>query len=180
MEFQETAVAGAFRIEPSVFSDDRGFFLRGWCRDEMSQAGIDVTFVQSNLAGSRYKGTLRGLHYQVAPDEEAKLIRCVRGSIFDVVVDIRSGSETYGQWHGEILNADNRNMLFVPPGCAHGYLTLEDNSDVYYLVSAPYSPKSERGIRWDDPAFNIDWPIREELILSDKDQAWPEFHLESK
>ncbi len=177
MDFLPTEVSGAWLVEPRAFEDDRGVFLRAWCRDEMREAGIEVDFVQSNLAGSVRRGTLRGLHYQVAPHEEAKLVRCVRGSIFDVVVDIRPDSETYGQWHGATLSDKNRRMLYVPPGCAHGYLTLEDDSEAYYLVSARYAPESERGIRWDDPAFNIDWPIRENLILSDKDKAWPAFNL---
>ncbi len=177
MDFLPTDVAGAYLIEPRVLEDDRGFFLRAWCRDEMRAAGIDVDFVQSNLAGSTHRGTLRGLHYQVAPHEEAKLVRCVRGSLFDVVVDIRPDSETRGQWYGATLSADNRRMLYVPPGCAHGYLTLEDNSEACYLVSARYAPEAERGIRWDDPAFDIDWPIRENLVLSEKDRAWPAFNL---
>ena len=175
MEFHATDVAGAFRIEPRPFEDDRGYFMRAYCRHEMHDAGIEVDFIQANMAGSTHRGTLRGLHYQVAPNEEGKLVRCIRGSIFDVVVDIRPDSETFGRWAGVELTHQNRQMLYIPPGCAHGYLTLEEQSEVYYLVSAEYAPESERGICWDDPAFAIDWPIAENLILSDKDQAWPPF-----
>lgn len=177
MEFLPTDVAGAWRIRPKAISDDRGFFLRAWCSDEMRDAGIDVDFIQSNLAGSAHRGTLRGLHYQHPPNEEAKLVRCIRGAIFDVVADIRPDSETYGSWYGVELTRDNKEMLYIPPGCAHGYLTLKKNTEVYYLVSARYAPESESGIRWNDPAFSIDWPISENLILSAKDQAWPDFKL---
>ncbi len=175
MNFIKTKVSDAFLIEPIAFEDDRGYFLRAFCIDEMEKAGISTTFVQANLAGSRSRGTLRGLHYQVAPYQEAKMIRCVRGSIFDVVVDIRPESETYGLWYGATLSAENRHMLYIPSGCAHGYLSMEDDSEVYYLVSAQYSPDSERGILWNDPAFNIEWPIKQNPIMSDKDKQWPTF-----
>ncbi len=179
MRFHTTDVAGAFRIEPRPFEDDRGYFMRAYCRNDMRDAGIDLDFIQANLAGSMRRGTLRGLHYQAAPHEEGKLVRCIRGAIFDVVVDIRPDSETFGCWAGVELSDENRQMLYIPPGCAHGYLTLADQSEVYYLVSAEYAPEAERGIRWDDPAFAIDWPITEDLILSDKDRAWPPFKPET-
>ena len=175
MKFLETRVKDAFLIEPESFSDDRGYFMRAYCAQEFQKAGIKLPVVQANLAGSRHKGTLRGMHYQTAPFEEGKLIRCIGGSIFDVVIDIRTGSETYGQWYGAELTSSNRQMLYIPPGCAHGYLTLEDNTEVYYLVSEYYQPGAERGIRWNDPQFPIDWPIKDNLIMSDKDQVWPDF-----
>lgn len=170
-----TSVEGAFLIEPSVLSDERGFFLRAFCAQTFAEFGLETDFVQSNLAGSVHRGTLRGMHYQVAPYEEAKLVRCVRGSIYDVVLDLRPASATLGQWFGSELSSENRKMLYVPPGCAHGYLTLASNTEVYYLVSAPYSPQSERGVRWDDPKFSIEWPQTSGLTLSDKDRAWPDF-----
>lgn len=175
MEFVETGIAGASLIKPRLFGDDRGFFTRAFCAREFAEAGLPDDFVQANHSGSQARGTLRGLHYQVAPYEEAKLVRCVRGSVFDVVLDIRMGSSSYGEWYGAELSADNKEMLLVPQGCAHGYLTLEDDSEVYYQVSGYYEASAERGIRWDDPAFNIQWPITENLTLSDKDMQWDNF-----
>ena len=127
------------------------------------------------MAGSRNKGTLRGLHYQVCPYEETKIFRCIKGAVFDVVLDVRPGSKTFGEWCGAELSAANRAMLYVPGGCAHGYMTLEDDTEVYYLVNELYHPDSERGIRWNDPQFNIQWPAIENLTLSEKDQVWPDF-----
>lgn len=175
MKFLETSVKDAFLIKPDAFSDDRGYFMRAYCAQEFQQAGIHLPVVQANLAGSRHKGTLRGMHYQTEPFEEGKLIRCIGGSVFDVVLDIRTGSETYGQWYGAELTSSNRQMLYIPPGCAHGYLTLEDNAEVYYLVSEHYQPGAEQGVRWNDPKFSIDWPIKDNLIMSDKDRVWPDF-----
>ena len=176
MEFIETSVKGAFLIEPGLFEDDRGFFLRAFCTKEFEDAGIDMPVVQANLAGSRQKGTLRGLHYQIMPHEEGKLVRCVRGSVFDVVLDIRSDSETYGKWYGADLSASNRNMLYIPPGCAHGYQTLEPDSEVCYWISAFYTPLAQRGVRWDDPAFAIEWPI-DDPILTERDRSYEDFDL---
>ena len=177
MNIQKTAVDGACLLEFQAYEDERGYFTRAFCAKEFAKAGLPLKIVQANLAGSVTKGTLRGMHYQVAPYEEAKLIRCIRGSIFDVVVDIRPASATYGSWFGAELNAENRLMMFVPNGCAHGYLTLANDSEVYYLVSEFYESSAERGIRWNDPTFNVQWPITEELILSDKDRAWPDFKI---
>ena len=173
MVFKETYVKGAYLIEPKPFEDERGYFNRTFCAREFSEAGLVSGFVQANMAGSCSAGTLRGLHYQLAPHEETKVFRCIRGAVFDVVLDIRQGSETFGRWYGTELSAGNRNMLYVPGGCAHGYLTLTDNTEVHYLVSEYYRPDAERGIRWNDPQFNIQWPITNKLILSDKDKAWP-------
>ena len=175
MKFTETKVKGAFLIEPEPFVDERGYFNRAFCSREFNEAGLQPNMLQANMAGSRDKGTLRGLHYQVSPHEETKVFRCIKGSIFDVVLDVRPGSETFGAWYGAELTASNRNMLYVPGGCAHGYLTLENDTEVYYLVSEFYNPAAERGIRWNDPKFNIQWPISENLTLSDKDKAWPDF-----
>jgi len=175
MKILETPVKGAFLIEPEKMTDDRGYFMRAFCARELQEAGINMPVVQANLAGSRHRGTLRGMHYQTEPHEEGKLVRCIKGSIFDVALDIRTGSGSYGQWYGAELTSSNHNMLYLPPGCAHGYLTLEDNTEVYYLVSEYYSPGAEQGIRWNDPGFSIDWPIKNNLVMSDKDQAWPDF-----
>ncbi len=148
--------------------------MRSWCRQELADAGIQFEPVQANMALSKRKGTMRGMHYQVAPAPEAKLVRCTRGSIFDVVVDARPGSPTLGLWHGETLTPENGRMLFVPEGCAHGCVNLEDDTEIYYLTSATYAPKAMRGIRFDDPAIGIKWPI-EVASVSDQDRKWPPF-----
>lgn len=177
MNIEKTAVDGACLLEFQAYEDARGFFTRAFCAKEFAKAGFPVNMVQANLAGCVAKGTLRGLHYQVAPNEEAKLLRCIKGAVFDVVVDIRPESPTYGNWCGAELTAVNRRMILVPCGCAHGYLSLENDSEVYYLVSEFYESTAEKGIRWNDPAFNIQWPITEDLIMSDKDKDWPDFKL---
>lgn len=177
MNIEKTTVDGACLIEFQPFGDERGFFTRAFCAKEFGRAGLPVNMVQANLAGSTTRGTLRGLHYQVAPHEEEKLFRCVKGAIFDVVVDIRPESPTCGAWFGAELSEKNRRMMLVPKGCAHGYLTLEDASELLYLVSEFYEPAAEKGILWNDPAFNIKWPITDNLIISDKDLKWPHFKL---
>jgi len=180
VKFLNTQLRDARLIKPDALSDERGDFLRAFCAREFHKAGISLSVVQANLAGSRHRGTLRGLHYQAAPHEEGKLMRCIKGAIYDVVLDIRPDSESFGQWYGTELSASNACMLYVPPGCAHGYLTLEDDTHVYYMVSEYYEPEAERGIRWNDPQFSIDWPQKEGLILSDKDQSWPDYIAELK
>jgi dTDP-4-dehydrorhamnose 3,5-epimerase len=175
MIFTETELKGAFIIEIERRGDERGFFARAWCQKEFEAHGLSPNWVQANLAFSKKRGTLRGLHYQIAPYEEAKLMRCIRGAIYDVIVDLRQESPTYKRWLGVELSADNRKMLYVPEGFAHGYQTLVDNSETYYPVSQFYSPGFERGARWDDPAFGVEWPITENLIISDKDKSWPDF-----
>lgn len=177
MNIQKTAVDGACLLEFQAYEDERGFFTRAFCAKEFAKAGFPVNMVQANLAGCVAKGTLRGLHYQIAPNEEAKLLRCIKGAVFDVVVDIRPESSTYGAWCGVELTALNRRMILAPSGCAHGYLSLENDSEVYYLVSGFYEPTAEKGIRWNDPTFNVQWPITEDLIISDKDKDWPDFKL---
>jgi dTDP-4-dehydrorhamnose 3,5-epimerase len=171
----ETAVDGAYVLAVDRFEDERGFFARAWDLAELERLGMPIAMAQANIGFSKRTGTLRGLHYQKAPHQEAKLVRCTMGSAFDVVVDLRPDSSTFMRWAGVTLTARERNMVYVPRGCAHGYLTLEDDTELFYPVSSPYAPSHEAGIRWDDPAFGIVWPLRERLILSDKDRAWPDF-----
>ena len=159
-------------IELDQIADERGFFARSWCEEDFRTAGLVAVISQANISYNKRAGTIRGMHYQVAPHEERKLVRCVRGSIFDVVVDLRSESPTYCGWFGEELTADNRRTLYIPAGCAHGFQTLEDDTEVHYLMSGEYNPDTARGVRYDDPAFDIDWPLRVSLI-SGKDKAWP-------
>jgi dTDP-4-dehydrorhamnose 3,5-epimerase len=174
MLFTPTSVAGAWLVDLERREDDRGFFARAFCRDEFIAHGLNPNLAQSNVAFTYAAGTLRGLHHQVAPHEEAKLVRCTAGAIFDVVVDLRRESPTFKRWAGARLDARNRRMLYVPEGCAHGYLTLEDNSETFYEVSAPYAPAAERGVRWNDPAFGIEWPFSPRHI-NKKDQTHPDF-----
>jgi dTDP-4-dehydrorhamnose 3,5-epimerase len=174
MRFTETPIAGAYLIDLDARGDERGFFARLWCRREFAERGLVADFVQCNGSFSAGRGTLRGLHYQEAPHGEVKLVRCIRGSVFDVAVDLRRDSPTYLKWAGATLTVDNRTMLYVPEGCAHGYLTLEPSSEVEYPVSAFYAPASERGVRWDDPLFAIAWPIAPDVV-SPKDRAWPDY-----
>lgn len=177
MIFTETELKGAFIIDIEKREDERGFFARAWCQKELEAHGLKSHWVQANLAFSQRKGTLRGLHYQIAPYEEAKLMRCIRGAIYDVIIDLRPESPTYKQWLGVELTADNHRMLYVPEGFAHGYQSLVDDTEVFYPVSQFYIPGSERGVRWDDPAFAIEWPVTKNLILSDKDKSCPDYLL---
>jgi dTDP-4-dehydrorhamnose 3,5-epimerase len=176
MRFIGTPLAGAWLVEPEARGDERGFFARIWSRDEFAAKGLRGDFVQCNNSLSRLKGTLRGLHYQIPPHSEAKLIRCVAGRVFDVMVDMRPGSSTERRWFGTELTAENRSLIYVPEGCAHGYLSLEDESEVIYMATAPYAADAERGVRWDDPAVGVSWPI-EPLFLSAKDRQWPDVTL---
>lgn len=176
MRFLETRLPGAYVVEPQPIEDERGFFARAWCEREFGEQNLASRMVQRNISGNRKRGTLRGLHYQTAPHEEAKLVGCTRGAVYDVIVDLRPGSATRGKWLGVELTADNRRMLYVPGGFAHGYQTLADDTEVAYQVSAFYAPDVERGIRWDDPAFGIEWPITDDVVLSEKDRAWPDYH----
>lgn len=172
MRFTECTVPGAWSIEPTPHIDYRGRFMRAWCIDEFAEHGIQFVPVQSNMGFSRRAGTLRGLHYQVAPHLEAKLVRCTRGTVFDVLVDLRPGSPTRGRWYGTELSAENGRMLYVPPLCAHGCQTLEDGSEIYYLASALFAPDAARGLRFDDPTVGIPWPLPP-LAMSDQDSRWP-------
>jgi dTDP-4-dehydrorhamnose 3,5-epimerase len=166
---------GAYIIELQKIEDARGFFARAWCQKEFAALGLNSNMRQCNMSFSSKKGTLRGMHYQVAPYEEAKLVRCLKGAIYDVIIDLRPTSPTYMQWIGVELTADSYKMLYVPEGFAHGFQTLSDNTEVFYQVSQFYQPGAERGVRWNDPIFGITWPETEHRILSEKDQSWLEF-----
>ena len=172
MIFTETPLAGAFVVDLEPLRDDRGFFARTYCRREFEARGLLATVAQCNVSVSRARGTLRGMHYQVAPAVEAKLVRCTRGRIHDVIVDMRPDSPTYLRHFGVELGAESRRALYVPGLFAHGFLTLTDDAEVTYQVSEFYTPKAERGLRYDDPALAIDWPVPV-AVLSDKDLAWP-------
>ena len=173
MRFTETKVAGAFLIEPEPIADERGFFARTWCREEFADHGLNPELAQANISFNHHKGTLRGLHYQAAPHEEAKLVRCTRGAIWDLALDLRPGSPTYRAWSGAELSDANRAMLYVPEGCAHGFLTLTDDAEVAYQMSAPYAPEAARGVRFDDPAFGISWP-GEVVVVNERDRGYPD------
>jgi len=168
---------GSYLIDPKRIGDERGFFARIWDEEWSDQLGVATRNVQTNLSTNRHRGTIRGLHWQAEPYGESKLLRCTRGSVFDVAVDLRPGSPTYRQWQGHVIDAESRRMVFVPIGCAHGYQALEDDAEVSYQVSHPYVPESERGIRWNDPSLGIEWPISDEVIVSDKDSAWPDLDV---
>jgi dTDP-4-dehydrorhamnose 3,5-epimerase len=174
---RDTNLKGAFVIEPERFEDARGFFARAWSVAEFTKIGAVGRFVEANFSYNHKRGTLRGLHWQATPHGQAKLVRCTRGSVFDVGVDLRPDSETYGKWMSVKLSSHNRLMLYVPEGFAHGYLTLEDESEVLYLVTNGYAPESGCGIRWNDPAFGIRWPDVGELIVNDRDKSYPDFRL---
>lgn len=175
MIFKETKIKGAFTIRLKKHEDERGSFARTWCREEFENHGIQEQPVQANSAFSKLKGTVRGMHYQVEPFAESKLVRCIRGSIFDVLVDLRLDSPTYTQWFGMELTPTNEKMLFIPRGCAHGYQSTLDDSEVVYLSTQFYASKFERGFKWDDPTLNIDWPITTAVTISEKDRNWPDF-----
>jgi len=173
----ETEIRGALVVAPERFDDERGFFARSWSEREFEELGVEARFVEGNLSFNHRRGTLRGLHYQAAPHGQAKLVRCTRGRVFDVGVDLRPDSPTFRRWVGVELSADNRHMLYLPAEFAHGYLTLEDDSEVYYLVTNTYAPESARGARWDDPAFRIEWPDAGQLIINERDRTYPDFRL---
>jgi dTDP-4-dehydrorhamnose 3,5-epimerase len=178
MIFKETKLKGAFVVEMESIRDNRGFFARAWCQREFEARGLITGFVQANLTFSPQKGTLRGLHYQIAPHQEIKLVRCTRGAIYDVIIDLRPESPTCRHWLGTELTADNHAMTYIPGGFAHGYQILMDDTEVFYQVAQFYAPEYERGIRWNDPAFGIEWPIASPLILSEKDKRWPDYTLQ--
>ena len=175
MIFQETRLKGAYVIELELKRDERGFFARTWDREEFKKRGLAPEIVQSNLSFNRKAGTLRGMHYQVAPHEETKLIRCTRGAIYDVIIDLRATSPTYRKWSAFELTEDNYKMLYVPKGFANGFQTLTGNVEVVYHVSEFYSPASERGVRWDDPQFGVKWPDVPIRTMSEKDRNWPDY-----
>jgi dTDP-4-dehydrorhamnose 3,5-epimerase len=174
MRYRETTISGAFLIEPEPREDARGFFARVWDRREMEERSLDASVAQVSVSWNRMRGTLRGMHLQAAPDEETKIVRCVRGALYDVLLDLRAGSPSRLRWEAFGLTAENRAGLYVPKGVAHGFQTLTDDSEVLYQISAFQAPASARGVRWNDPAFGIAWPIPDP-ILSDRDREYPDF-----
>jgi dTDP-4-dehydrorhamnose 3,5-epimerase len=176
MIFRPARLDGVFLVEIDPHRDERGHFARTWCREEFAAHGLDAELAQASLSFNRTSGTLRGLHFQRAPHQETKLVRCTRGAIFDVALDLRPGSPTRGQWQGFELSAANAAALYIPKGCAHGFLTLDPATEVLYLISTPYAPDAADGVRFDDPAFAIDWPTPPTSI-SDKDRTWPDYRV---
>jgi len=176
MRFTETSVPGLYVVELDRIEDERGFFARTWCENEFGRLGLVAKVVQANVGFSKKRGTLRGMHYQVSPHEEVKLVRCTRGAVFDVAIDLRSSSPTYRHWFGVELNEDNQTMLYIPSGFAHGYQTLVGNSELYYQSSQFFVAESARGVRFDEAAFGIRWPLEVEVI-SEKDRNWPPYKL---
>ena len=174
MRFTETKLKGAFIIEPERLKDDRGFFARSWCEREAAAYGLHPKWAQCNISFNKQKATLRGMHYQSVPFEEAKLVRCTMGVIYDVIIDLRPDSSTFRQWLAAELSAENRRMLYIPEGFAHGFLTLDENTEIFYQMSEFYSPAHARGVRWNDPYFNIEWPF-EVRVISDQDRNYPDF-----
>jgi dTDP-4-dehydrorhamnose 3,5-epimerase len=177
MKFRETPLQGAYLIELERRGDERGFFARFFCEKEFGAVGLETRFVQINNSLTGARGALRGLHYQLPPSAEVKVVRAIRGALWDVLVDLRLGSPTYLKWFGAELNEDNREMMYVPRGFGHGFVTLTDNVEALYLVSAFYDPGAERGVRWDDPAVAIEWPVTP-AVISDKDRSWPDLNAE--
>ncbi len=174
MIIRPTKIEGVFIIDPEPREDARGYFARIFAKEELQKAGIDFSIVHINRSLSKEKGVIRGMHYQKTPKGEDKIIQCLSGKIFDVALDIRPGSKTFGQWVSETLTPDNKKMLLLPKGCAHGFQTLEENTVVEYFVTEYYAPQFENGIRYNDPRFAIDWPIKD-AVLSEKDDNWPDF-----
>ena len=178
MKFCETSIQGAYVIEPERLEDERGFFARSWCQQEFADQGLNTDLTQCNLSFNRQRGTLRGMHYQSAPDGETKIVRCTMGAIYDVIIDLRYDSPSYLQWLGIELTAENRLMLYIPPFVAHGFLTRADSTEVFYQMSDPFVPKSARGVRWNDTAFRIQWP-ESPLVISQRDNLYPDYEERS-
>lgn len=174
MIFKETRLKGAYVIELEPMEDERGFFARSFCQKEFEEHGLNPRIAQCNISYNKKKGTLRGMHYQVAPYEEAKLVTCIRGAIYDVIIDLRADSSSYCQWFAVELSGKNYKMLYIPEGFAHGFQTLEDNTVVFYQMSEFYHPEGARGVKWDDPALGIEWPIKN-CIISAKDRQFADF-----
>ena len=174
MIFTQTPLSGAYVIDPERLEDERGFFARTWCRREFEAHGLNPELAQCNISYNRCKGTLRGMHYQVAPHAEARLVRCTSGAVHDVIVDLRPQSATFKRWFAIELTADSRRMLYIPEGVAHGFLTLRDDTEVFYQMSEFYAPECARGVRWNDPAFGVEWPD-EIQIMSERDRSFPDF-----
>ena len=174
MLFTETLLKGAYIIDIERQMDDRGFFGRSWCRQEFEDHGLNSNLVQCNISFNKIRGTLRGMHYQIKPHEEAKLVRCTMGILYDVIIDLRPSSNTFKHWLAVELNATNRRALYIPEGFAHGFQTLTDETEIFYQMSEFYHPESARGLRWDDTSFGIKWPI-DALIISERDKSYPDW-----
>jgi dTDP-4-dehydrorhamnose 3,5-epimerase len=174
MNFLETRLKGAFILEPERMKDERGFFARTWCKREFSEHGLNSDLVQCSVSFNRKRGTVRGMHHQVSPQEEAKLVRCTMGAIYDVIIDLRPGSPTFKAWFSVELTASNRMMIYIPEGFGHGFMTLADDTEVFYQMTEFYAPDCARGIRWNDPVFGIVWP-EEVTIISERDKHYPDF-----
>lgn len=174
MIFKETPLKGSYVIEIEKIEDERGFFARAWCQHEFSEKSLCADTVQCNLSFNKQKGTLRGMHYQAEPHEEVKVVRCVRGAIFEVIIDLRPASSTFKKWYAVELTQDNRKMIYVPKGFAQGFQTMTDDCEIFYQMSAYYHPDSARGVRWDDEAFGIDWPSKPTMI-TERDKTFPDF-----
>jgi dTDP-4-dehydrorhamnose 3,5-epimerase len=174
MKFHKAKIAGVFEVCLEPRTDDRGFFARAWCQKEFEARGLNSKVVQCNISRNARKGTLRGMHYQAHPFSETKVVRCTRGAVYDVVLDLRPKSKTFKQWVSVVLTEESGNMVYIPDGCAHGFLSLKDGSDVFYQMSEFYNPEAARGVRWDDDAFGIVWPEKVEVI-SERDRTYPDF-----
>lgn len=175
MHIERQSIPGLYTVDIERFVDERGYFARTRCVEEFAEAGIESTFVQSSVSYNTRKGTLRGMHLQLDPHGETKLLRCVSGSVYDVLLDLRPTSPMVGKWQAFELSAENQKAVIVPPGVAHGFQTLADSTTVVYDIDTPYAPGFAAGVRWDDPAFNIIWPDSKERIISDKDRSWPDY-----
>jgi len=174
MKFSKTRLPGVFIIDIEPITDERGMFARCWCKEEFLQHGLISELSQCSVSYNHSKGTLRGMHYQIAPDCETKIVRCSRGSIFDVAIDLRPESPTYKQWYADLLSADNHKMMYIPEGLAHGFITLEAQTEVFYQISGTYAQQSARGLRWNDSTFSIQWPL-EPVVISPRDANYPDF-----
>ena len=175
MRFVPTRLEGAHVVELERHEDERGFFARTWSSDELAEHGLIAELSQCSISRNSKAGTLRGMHFQIAPHEEVKLVRCTAGAIFDVIVDLRPGSPTHAEWVGVELSADTGTALYIPKGFAHGFQTLDDGAEVFYMISDPYVPDAASGVRWDDPAFGIDWPPTESRVINERDRSWPDY-----
>jgi dTDP-4-dehydrorhamnose 3,5-epimerase len=176
MILTETSLPGAYVIDLEPIEDARGFFARAWDRKELAERSLETQIVQCNMSFNKRRGTLRGMHFQRPPHEEVKLIRCIQGALYDVIIDLRPGSSTYKKWLGLELSTENRRALYVPRGFGHGFQTLEDDTETFYMVSDVYAPDAEGGVRWDDSAFGVDWPLGAPTAISEKDASWPDFN----
>jgi len=176
MKFTETPLQGAYVIDLDTIEDERGFFARSWCRKEFADHGLIPDLVQCNISFNKKKGTLRGMHFQTQPYGETKLVRCTQGAVHDVIIDLRANSPTFKKWHSVELTARNRTMLYIPADFAHGFQTLEDNTEIMYQMSEYYHPDHARGVRWNDPVFSIAWPVNNQIV-SERDREYTDFQL---